>query len=77
MLEINLILWLAEHAKKLVKMDAVDVLVRILRKNQELGVQRNLAIVCARLCQVGKFYFVIFVLYSIFFYKTKQKLKPF
>lgn len=44
----------AEHARHLVKLEAVDPLVQILRKGQEAGVQRNLAIVCARLCQVGE-----------------------
>ena len=35
-------------------MNALDPLVKILRQLEEPGVQRNVAIVCARLCQVAE-----------------------
>jgi hypothetical protein len=47
-------MYLATDARQLVKLQSVDLIVQLLRQTQEAGVQRNLAIVCARLCQVCK-----------------------
>lgn len=48
-------------------MGAIDPLVHVLRKTTEPGVQRNLAIVCARLCQAGAFLLFVFIKHIVSF----------
>ncbi|KAJ3046287.1 hypothetical protein HDV00_000100 [Rhizophlyctis rosea] len=44
----------AENAKTFAKLGIVDPLVFLLRRLKDSGAKRNLAIACARLCQVGQ-----------------------
>ena len=44
----------ASHAQTFFKLGLIDVLIKLLRQMKDTAAQRNIAIVCAKLCQVGK-----------------------